>query len=79
LNSRISILKAFLILGETLSKIKETFPKLKLVFRGSFVKAYGDKSELNNFKIKFNSLLDYFLKYNKMTPNILDEVLKFRF
>ena len=67
--------QSFFDTGETLSKIKETFPKLKLVFRGSFVKAYGDKSELNNFKIKFNSLLDYFLKYNKMTPNILDEVL----
>ena len=61
--------------SETICKIKETFPKLKLVFRGSFVKAYGDKLELNNFKIKFNSLLDYFLKYNKMTSNILDQVL----
>ena len=48
--------------GKSLSKIKETFPKLKLVFRGSFVKAYGDESELNNFKNKFNSLINYFIK-----------------
>ena len=61
--------------GETISKIKETFPKLKFVFRGSFVKAYGDRLELNNFKIKFNSLLDYFLKYNNISSNILDQVL----
>ena len=61
--------------GETISKIKETFPKLKLVFRGSFVKAYGDKLELNLFKNKFNSLLDYFLKYNNISSNILEEVL----
>ena len=48
--------------GQTLSKIKETFPKLKLVFRGSFVKAYGDKSELKIFKNKFNSLNKLFYK-----------------
>ena len=61
--------------GQTLFKIKETFPKLKLVFRGSFVKAYGDKSELKNFKLKFNSLIKYFLKHNNLNSNILDEVL----
>ena len=61
--------------GQTLSKIKEVFPKLKLVFRGSFVKAYGDKSELKVFKTKFNLLTDYFLKYNNLSNNILDEIL----
>ena len=61
--------------GQTLNKIKEVFPKLKLVFRGSFVKAYGDKSELKIFKTKFNLLTDYFLKYNNLTDNILDEIL----
>ncbi|MFL2611083.1 MAG: PhoH family protein [Flavobacteriaceae bacterium] len=61
--------------GQILNKIKEVFPKLKLVFRGSFVKAYGDKSELKIFKTKFNLLIDYFLKYNNLTYNILDEIL----
>ena len=61
--------------GQILNKIKEVFPKLKLVFRGSFVKAYGDKSELKVFKTKFNLLIDYFLKYNNLTYNILDEIL----
>ena len=61
--------------GQTLFKIKETFPKLKLVFRGSFVKAYGDKSELKTFKLKFNSLIKYFVKHNNLNSNILDEVL----
>ena len=60
--------------GQILNKIKEVFPKLKLVFRGSFVKAYGDKSELKVFKTKFNLLIDYFLKYNNLTYNILDEI-----
>ena len=60
---------------QTLNKIKETFPKLKLVFRGSFVKAYGNKSELTNFKVKFNSLINYFLKYNNLNQNVLDELL----
>jgi len=67
--------QSFFDSGQTLIKIKETFPKLKLVFRGSFVKAYGDKSELKIFKDKFNLLLDYFLKHNKLNSNILDEIL----
>ena len=61
--------------GQILNKIKEVFPKLKSVFRGSFVKAYGDISELKIFKTKFNLLIDYFLKYNNLTYNILDEIL----
>ena len=64
--------QSFFDSGQTLIKIKETFPKLKLVFRGSFVKAYGDKSELKIFKNKFNLLVDYFLKHNKLNSNILD-------
>lgn len=67
--------QSFFDSGQTLIKIKETFPKLKLVFRGSFVKAYGDKSELKIFKNKFNLLLDYFLRHNKLNSNILDEIL----
>ncbi len=61
--------------GETFDKIKDAFPKLKLVFRGSFVKAFGNKSELNDFKIKFNHLTNYLLKYNNITSNILEEIL----
>lgn len=67
--------QSFFDSGQTLIKIKETFPKLKLVFRGSFVKAYGDKSELKIFKNKFNLLVDYFSKHNKLNSNILDEIL----
>ena len=67
--------QSFFDSDQTLIKIKETFPKLKLVFRGSFVKAYGDKSELKIFKNKFNLLVDYFLKHNKLNSNILDEIL----
>ena len=67
--------QSFFDSDQTLIKIKETFPKLKLVFRGSFVKAYGDKSELKTFKNKFNLLVDYFLKHNKLNSNILDEIL----
>ena len=67
--------QSFFDSDQTLIKIKETFPKLKLVFRGSFVKAYGDKSELKTFKNKFNLLLDYFLRHNKLNSNILDEIL----
>ena len=61
--------------GETFDKIKDAFPKLKLVFRGSFVKAFGNKSELNDFKIKFNHLTNYLLKYNNISSNILEEIL----
>ena len=54
--------------NETVALLKEHFPKLKIIARGSKIKAYGSESELNDFEQKFDKLTAHFAKYNKIDP-----------
>ncbi|MDA0277676.1 MAG: PhoH family protein [Bacteroidetes bacterium] len=54
--------------NETVALLKEHFPKLKIIARGSKIKAYGSLSELNDFEQKFDKLTAHFAKYNKIDP-----------
>ncbi|MAT90222.1 MAG: phosphate starvation-inducible protein PhoH [Flavobacteriaceae bacterium] len=56
--------------------IKKYFPKLKIVARGSKLKAYGDEEELELFDTKLTMLLDQFAKYNKLDENTIERVLQ---
>ncbi|TDO24153.1 PhoH family protein [Pedobacter duraquae] len=58
--------------------IKHAFPKLKLVARGTDVKALGDEKELALFESKFDSLVAHLDKYRSMTPNDVESILNFR-
>ncbi|RZM29451.1 MAG: PhoH family protein [Pedobacter sp.] len=58
--------------------IKHAFPKLKLVARGTDLKALGDDKELELFEAKFNSLVSHLDKYRSMTPNDVESILNFR-
>ena len=40
--------------NETVALLKEHFPKLKIIARGSKIKAYGSESELNDFEQKLD-------------------------
>lgn len=55
--------------------LKKYFPKLKLVARGSKLKAYGDEEVLEEFDRRITMLLDHFAKYNKMDENTIERVL----
>jgi len=61
---------------QNLEVIRNYFPKLKIVSRDNYVKAYGDESDLAGFEEKFTALLLYFEKFGKLTkadiPLILD-------
>ena len=46
--------------------IKEHFPKLKIVARGSKLIAYGDEEILEEFDNRLTMLLEHFVKYNKL-------------
>tara|TARA_R100000935_G_scaffold5241_1_gene12067 strand:+ start:11610 stop:12566 length:957 start_codon:yes stop_codon:yes gene_type:complete len=58
--------------------LKKYFPKLKLVARGSKLKAYGDEEVLEEFDRRITMLLDHFGKYNKMDENTIERVLSSR-
>ena len=55
--------------------LKKYFPKLKLVARGSKLKAYGDEEVLEEFDRRITMLLEHFAKYNKMDENTIERVL----
>ncbi|MCT8341149.1 PhoH family protein [Luteirhabdus pelagi] len=56
--------------------LKKYFPKLKIVARGSKVKAYGDEEVLEEFDKRLTMLLDHFGKYNKIDENVIERVLQ---
>jgi phosphate starvation-inducible PhoH-like protein len=55
--------------------IKEHFPKLKIVARGSKLIAYGDEEILEEFDKRLTMLLEHFVKYNKLDENVIERVL----
>lgn len=55
--------------------IKNAFPKLKLVARGTEVKVLGDDQELKGFEYKYNQLLGHLEKYSALTPNDVESIL----
>ncbi len=56
--------------------LKKYFPKLKIVARGSKIKAYGDEEILEEFDKRLTMLLRHFADYNKLDENDIDRVLQ---
>jgi phosphate starvation-inducible PhoH-like protein len=55
--------------------IKKYFPKLKIVARGSKIKAYGDEEVLEEFDRRMAMLFEHYGKYNKLDENVIERVL----
>ena len=58
-----------------IEKLKDLFPKLKIVARGNKIKAYGDEEVLEEFDKRLAMLLDHFSKFNKLDENVIERVL----
>jgi len=58
-----------------LNVIKKKFPLLKIVSRGTKLKAAGSDEELVSFEKKIHILLNYLDKYGKLLTNDIDELL----
>ena len=55
-----------------LEMIKKYYPKLKIVARGTILKAFGEKAELDEFENRFNRLMLHFTRYNNIDANVID-------
>jgi phosphate starvation-inducible PhoH-like protein len=55
--------------------VKKSFPKLKIVARGNKIRVYGEATMLDEFEKKFNSLITYFHRYNKLDDNSIERIL----
>ncbi len=58
-----------------LKKIKEHFPKLKIIPRGNSLKVNGTDKEIERFEDKINTLLLSFEKFGRITEKDLDQIL----
>ena len=55
--------------------IRSHFPKLKLVARGSTIKAIGDNKEISRFEEKLEKLVQHLELYNELTDLNIEELL----
>jgi phosphate starvation-inducible PhoH-like protein len=61
--------------NSTIEQIKKYFPKIKIVARGSKLKIFGEAGVLDEFEIRFERLIKYFNKYNKLDENSIEQIL----
>lgn len=59
-----------------LQAIKSYYPKLKIVARGSTLKAYGEEEILEEFETKFRRLMLHFTRYNNIDENVILRILE---
>lgn len=55
-------------------KIRDFFPKLKIVARGADLKLFGSADEIERFEKKFQELAVYYSKYGHISPEVIGQV-----
>ncbi len=58
-----------------LKLIRLSFPKIKLVARGSSIKAFGEQKDLDIFHDKIKELINHAEKYNQLSENDIERVI----
>ena len=58
-----------------LDKIRSFFPKIKINARGNEIKCMGEESEITLFAEKFNDLIEYYQKYNRLDEQDIEKYL----
>lgn len=58
-----------------LETIKKYYPKLKIVARGTTLKAFGEKDMLDEFEKRFKRLMLHFARYNNIDDNVIERVI----
>ena len=55
--------------------LRKFFPKLKIVARGTKLKAFGEPEILDEFEKRLEMLIAYFNRYNKLDENSIERIL----
>ena len=59
----------------TVEILRKYFSRLKIVARGTTLKAYGETEVLDEFEKRVNMLIKYFNRYNKLDENSIERLL----
>ncbi len=57
-------------------RIRQNFPKLKILSRGDELRVSGEVSDIEGFEIKLDSLLSYLHRYNTISLEDMDDLLQ---
>ena len=58
-----------------LDKVKQLFPKLKIIARGDFVKIMGDEEEMEYFMSRFETLAMQLERNGRIDENIIEDIM----
>ena len=58
-----------------IEKLGDYFPKLKIVARGTNIRAYGEKPLLKEFEKRVDMLMTHLGKFNKLNEEIIDRIV----
>jgi len=59
-----------------LEKLKEYYPKLKIIARGNEIKVRGDENEINQFEEKVDMIVEYLHKFKHLKESEFDALLR---
>ncbi|MCF6366336.1 MAG: PhoH family protein [Bacteroidales bacterium] len=62
--------------SENIKKIKQLFPKLKIVIRGDEIKADGEENEIENFSRFIDNIKKQIERYNKLEINDIELIFQ---
>jgi phosphate starvation-inducible PhoH-like protein len=68
-------LEFFGVNNSKIDLITSFFPKIKVAARGNTLNIQGEESELRLFEKKFAFILDHYVQFNILTPDIIREIL----
>ncbi|WP_267739917.1 PhoH family protein [Myroides injenensis] len=58
-----------------LDLLKKLYPKIKIVARGGIIKIFGENEILDEFEKRFDRLIKYFVRYNKIDENVIERIV----
>lgn len=56
-----------------LDRIRAFFPKIKIIARGNELKCMGEEGEIAIFAERFNEILEYYRKYNRINEDDIEK------
>ena len=61
--------------NSNITKLRTYFPKIKIIARGSTIKAYGEENILEEFSKRTGMLIAHFGKYNILNEEIIERII----
>ena len=65
--------------NSNITKLRTYFPKIKIIARGSTLKAYGEENILEEFSKRTGMLIAHFGKYNILNEEIIERIILARY